>query len=515
MNGKDNGKAAEGSLGLWSVISIIVGIVIGASIFEVPGLIFANTSDPGAGILLWAFCGLLALIGAFCYAELATTYPRAGGDYVYLTRAYGPWCGFLFGWAQLSIILPSSIGAMAYVFGEFATVLFKLDDYTGLGLTSEFSYAFLAVTVIALLNIIGVTLGKLAQNILVILKLIGLLAIVVVGFGWAESNPMDWPRPNAGTFHWGALAIILVLYAYGGWNDAAFVAAEVRNPRRNIPLALIIGVGIITVAYLLVNTAYLTGLGFDGVQPDRDRPPVPTLLLAKAFGDSGAKAMSVIVMISALGAVNGLTFAGARVYATLGNDHPLFSWLGFWRPGHGAPILALIVQALITLVMVVAVGTSEGTRIVNEALSASSNWIHGVFETVGLSNYAPPAFAPVGEWDPSRAFRLLFAHGAPAFWIFFLATGFSLFTLRTRDANVPRPFPVPLYPILPFIFCCMCIYMLYKSTIYVVGPAEDYNLEQPLFALPLVLIGLPLYWLSRLIGYHGEPEPEPRVFIPK
>jgi amino acid transporter len=496
-----------GSLGLMSVISIIVGIVIGASIFKVPGLIFANTSDPWTGLGLWAFCGFLALIGAFCYAELATTYPRSGGDYVYLTRAYGPWCGFLFGWAQLSIILPTSIGAMAYVFGEFATVIYALPDYTGLGLTSAFSYAFLAIVVVAFLNILGVTLGKFAQNVLVIAKLTGLLAIVVVGFGWAESSPVDWPRPHPDTFNWGALAIILVLYAYGGWNDSAFVAAEVRNPKRNIPLALIVGVGIITVAYLLVNAAYLTGLGFEGVTArGPDVGPVPTRLLDKAFPDYGAKAMSIIVMISALGAVNGLTFAGARVYATLGNDHPLFGWLGFWRPGHGAPILALIVQALITLAMVVAVGTSEGTRIVNDALSASSEWVHGVFDTVGLGTYAPPPFAPVGDWNPDRAFELLFAHGAPAFWIFFLATGFSLFTLRTRDAALPRPFPVPLYPIVPFIFCCMCIYMLYKSTIYVIGPAQDYNLEHPLFALPLVLIGLPLYWLSRAIGYHGSAE---------
>src|SRR5262249_40269030 len=157
-------------------------------------------------------------------------------------------------------------------------------------------------------------------------------------------------------------------------------------------------------------------LGFEGVKPREGAPPVPTQLLDKAFGEYGAKAMSVIVMISALGAVNGLTFAGARVYATLGNDHPLLSWLGFWRPGHGAPILALIVQALITLAMVTAVGTSDGHRIINEALSASSEWIHGVFDSVALADYAPPAFAPVGEWKPDRAFDLLFAHGAPAFW---------------------------------------------------------------------------------------------------
>ena len=328
MNGKDKGVAEDqGSLGLFSVISIIVGIVIGASVFKVPGLILANTSDAWTGLFLWAFGGFLALVGAFCYAELATTYPRSGGDYVYLTRAFGPWCGFLFGWAQLIVILPASIGAMAYVFGDFATVIYKLDDFTGLGLSSEFSYAFLAVAVLSVLNVIGVTVGKLAQNVLFVAKILGLLAIMVAGFCWPQSSPADWPIPNGTTFQWGGLAIILVLYAYGGWNDAAFVAAEVRNPRRNIPLALLISVASITLIYVLVNAAYITGLGFSAVQQSvrQGAQLVPAQLLDNVFGANGAMAMSVIVMISALGAANGLIFAGARVYATLGNDHPLFS----------------------------------------------------------------------------------------------------------------------------------------------------------------------------------------------
>jgi amino acid transporter len=495
MNGSDNGGPEEqGNLGLWSVISIIVGIVIGASIFKIPWLIFLNVPDPWSGLIVWALGGVLALVGAFCYAELATTYPRAGGDYVYLTRAFGPWCGFLFGWAQLSVLLPAAIAGMAAVFAEFATTIHRLDDYTGMGLSSEFSYAIVAVSVLSLLNILGVTLGKFAQNLLTFAKVVGVLAIIVVGFGWPGVNPLEWQFAdsiealppewrfsNATTLGWGSLALILVLYAYGGWNDAAFVAAEVRNPRRNIPLALLLGVGMITFLYLLINAAYLIGLGFDDVRtpPGEGWVPVPARLLGKAFGEYGVKAMSIIVMISALGAVNGLIFTGARVYATLGNDHPLFGWLGFWRPGHGAPILGLIVQALVTVAMLFAIMTGEGQHYINEALAI-----------VGIER--------VEQWNVERAFDQFVAHTAPVFWTFFLATAFSLFALRTRDANRDRPFPVPLYPVLPFIFCNMCLYMLYQSSVYVGWRA--------LLAVGLVLLGLPLYWLSRAIGYHRQAE---------
>jgi amino acid transporter len=211
---------------------------------------------------------------------------------------------------------------MAVVFAEFASATYTLPDFTGLGLSSDFMYALLAVVVLSLLNILGVTLGKSVQNILTLAKVIGILGILVAGLGFAESNPLDWrfspsiealPADwrfsNATTVGWGALAMILVLYAYGGWNDAAFVAAEVRNPRRNIPLALLLGVGIVTLIYLLINIAYLRGLGFDGVRtpPGPNWVPVPARLLGNVFGTYGATAMNVIVMISALGAANGLT----------------------------------------------------------------------------------------------------------------------------------------------------------------------------------------------------------------
>jgi amino acid transporter len=479
------------ALGLFDAISIIVGIVIGASIFKIPWLIFLNVTDPWAGLSVWVLGGLLALVGAFCYAELATTYPRDGGDYIYLTRAFGPWCGFLFGWAQLTVVLTGSIAMMAFVFADFADTLYPLTDdlqLEGTGVTSAFVYAAGAIVVLSLVNILGITLGKTAQNILTLAKVLGIVGILVAGFGWAESLPTEWTAgvgfpadwPFAGgTYGWHGLAMILVLYAYGGWNDAAFVAAEVRNPRVNIPKALLIGVGLITLLYVLINTAYLTGLGFEEARrpPGPGWIPVPARLLEKPLGEWGVRAMSILVMISALGAVNGLILVGARVYGTFGNDHRLFAWLGGWRPGQGAPILSLLVQAVITLALAYGFGTTQGQQ-----------WINDLLGLVRIP--------PVAEWNIERAFDVLLAHTAPVFWAFFLATGFALFTLRSVDPNRERPFPVPLYPILPFVFCNMCVYMLYQSI--------DYVGWRCVFAFGVVLLGLPLYWLSRLIGYRGE-----------
>lgn len=391
-----NQQETEGRLGLFDAVSIIVGIVIGTSIFQVPWLIFGSVTDPWMGLTVWALGGALALVGALCYSELATTYPKAGGDYFYLTRAYRPWVGFLFGWAQLVVVFAASIGAMTFVFGENATALKNLNEFVDLtqinadhqlGITSEFAYAALAVLVLSLLNIVGVVFGKWTQNILTIAKVVGLVAILIAGIGWAQSSPLEWRLGrevvnDAGktirTIGWSSLAIILVLYAYGGWNDAAFVAAEVRDQRRNIPLALILGVGLITFIYLAVNAAYLMGLGFEEASKLPDFRPeaagtfsslsVPGRVVERAFEGWGGRAMSIIIMVSALGAVNGLIFTGARVYATLGNDYTLFGWLGQWQPGRRAPILSLLVQAVITIGIIFALGTERGHQLINQLL---------------------------------------------------------------------------------------------------------------------------------------------------
>ncbi len=502
----------QGQLGLWDAINIIIGIVIGTSIFVVPSLIFMSVSDPWMGLAVWAFGGFLALVGAFCYAELATTYPRSGGDYVYLTAAFRPWVGFLFGWAQLVVVLTASTGAMVYVFAQNATLVIKdltevwegkIGDIT---LNSDFQYAALAVFVLTLLNILGVTLGKWTQNLLTVAKIIGLGAILVAGFSSVKSTPGEWQLGKAdGHIYWGALATILVLYAYGGWNDAAFVAAEVRNRRRNIPLALLLGTGAITIIYLLINTAFLMGLGFETASnPKND---LPAALMANLLGDNGEKAIRVIIMVSALGAANGLIFAGSRVYATLGSDHRLLGWLGHWRPGAGAPILALIAQAIITLGMFITFGTEPGHNFVNQTLQAVQDGIGSGAQKVQGEDFAKDVVSTIGidvsaPWNPRGAFETLISHTAPVFWIFFLLTGLSLFLLREKNPGLERPFSVPWYPLLPIIFCNMCGYMLYQSIIYVKWRC--------LFAIGLVLLGLPLYWLSRLITPKPH-QPDPTV----
>lgn len=638
---------ARGALSVFDAVNIIVGIVVGTTIFKMAPNIFAWSGSPASALLIWLIGGVLAFIGALVYAELATSFPRDGGDYVYLGKAFGPWAGFLFGWTQLTIVLTCSIGAMAVVFGEYASNLYDLTKVVDAGgLSSTFLYAAGAIAVISLLNIIGVVLGKWVQNLLTILKVVGVLAIIVAGFGWGDwsralsartvhhetvvgkgepkvsgdfqvvdaggerpgkalesvDRPGDSPiirlqlKPTKLTeetnvsfaYHivgegfrvelrdtkndktwsedsrarsenwtdasliirtpaedgktWTAdeirfvappgstmkvdavvvssplsfwdsfvytemslVALILVMYAFGGWNDAAFVAAEVDQPRTNIPRALLFGVGIITVVYLLVNLAYLVGLGFD-VASQRNSPQqqlIPLLVLQKAFGDGASRAINAVIMISALGAVNGLIFTGARVYATVGNDHRLFSWLGHWTPNRGAPILALLVQALIALSMIAAFGTKPGQDIVNMGLEQVNN----VTNTIkGVDPGSPNAvdLRLQGEVDPERTFDKLFAISAPFFWVFFLATGLSLFILRDVTARIGRPFSVPLYPILPIIFCNVCVWMIYRSYTFMSGVLG----LTPIFVVfvIVVLLGLPLFWLSTKVGYRDASE---------
>jgi amino acid transporter len=490
-------ETTAGKLGAWDAASIIVGIVVGTTIFEMPWLIFANTPNPWSALAVWTVGGLLAFIGGLCYAELGATYPRAGGDYYYLTHGFGRFTGFLFGWAQLSVILPANIGVMAFVFASQATDIREFPDYLEWGLSSEFYYAAAAVIAITFLNVLGVTLGKIAQNILSVAKALGLIAIVVCGLMIAKPDETNWQRPAIlGEWGWGSLALILVLYAYGGWNDVSFVAGEVREPQRNIPRALLFGIGAIVLIYLLVNFAFVLGLGFEGVKQPGS---LPARVLNEALGEFGATAMRVIVMVSALGAVNGLIFAGSRVYATLGADHRLFGFLGYWQPGKGSPVLAVLLQAIITLALVLLFGTEQGHDAINRFLDWLNQFLTAVASKINEAWTVNIEY--VREWRPRQAFGELVSHSSPAFWLFFLLTGFSLFRLRDKNPTLSRPFSVPLYPLVPMIFCAMCVYMLYTSTEYIGW--------RVLFVVVLLFLGVPLYLFSQALGVRSSSEPAP------
>ena len=448
----------QSSLSVWDAVSLIIGIVIGSTVFKTSGDIFANVPGPWWGLGLWAVCGGLSLASALCYAELATAYPRLGGEYNYLTRAFGSWAGFLFGWAELTIIQTGSIGALSYVFAEYAIKVFDAPA----SLTIWFALA--AVIGLTALNMLGVRAGKRTQNVLTVAKLVGMGLLVVAGLSVAGGASLEVVKPMGGG-GW-PLALIFVLYAYGGWNDAAFVAAEVRDRSRNIPRSLLYGIGLVTVWYLLLNVAYLGALGFEGLRASQ-QPAADAF--AKVIGERGGRAMSVLVMISALGSVNGVIFSAARLHATVGADHRLFALLGKWSNRVGTPVWSLLVQGAITVLMIVGVGTDSGRDAVNVLL-------------VSLRQ------SPVKWGDYYGGFNTLLAASAPIFWLFFLSTSVSYFVLRWKDRGIERPFLAPLFPLCPLLFCAMSGFGLYSATMYA-------RPLLPLIAVPF-LLGVPLYFVS-------------------
>ncbi len=447
------------SLSLTDAISLIVGIVIGSSIYKTPPLIFSQVDTWWQGLGLWLVGGFISLTGALVYAELATTYPRMGGDYNYLTRAFGPWLGFLFGWSQLVVIQTGSIGALAFIGAEHLAAMGHLRPAAQPWIAAVFVAGMTAF------NMIGLRPGARLQNGLTAAKLVGLVAVILAGL--CAGTATDWTipvDPAAKRAGW-PLAMILILYAYGGWNDAAFVAAEVRNTKRNIPLALLGGLSLITVIYGLINLSYLRTLGLAGLQHS-SRPAADVLGLW--LGPWGEFAMNGLVAVSALGGVNGLILSVSRLHATVGADHRAFRWLGQYTRNE-SPIASLAVQGAITVVMVLTLGTDVGRADLNHIVT-----------TLGFT--AIP-------WDRYYGgFDTLFAGSAPAFWLFFLLTGLAFVVLRWKDKDVPRPFRTPFSPITPLLFIIACGWAL-KSAVLHAWPLL------PVMAVPL-LLGLPVYFVT-------------------
>lgn len=470
----DTAPRPHARIGLWDAVSIIIGIVVGTAIFKSPTMVFQCVSGPAMAMLVWLLGGVLSLMGALCYAELATTYPEAGGDYQYLRRAYGPWMGFLFGWAQLSVILTGSIAAMACSFAEYFQQAFGAD---------HIPTAALAVAPIVLLsaaNLLGVLLGTRMQNLLSAIKIAGLLAIVLAGVlvgGGVHASP---PAASGGDASLGlGLAMVFVLYAYGGWNDAAFVASEVLHPSKNIPRALLLSTCGITLVYLLVNGAYLRVLGFAGAQ--NSWTPAADLMRHVA-GDAGGRAISILVVACTLGAINGLILTGSRVCCAFGKDHRLFHGLSHWHARWRTPARAIVAQGVIALGLVCLVGTLRGQWMIDQSLVA-----------IGLR--------PLPWQTYYGGFETLVAGTAPVFWAFFLLTGISQVVLRWRDPQRYRPFVTPCYPIPTMVFVLTSLYMLYASV--------SYAKSLSLIGIVPLLLGVPLYLLSerKVTGVVDTPAP--------
>src|SRR5262245_10051121 len=403
---------AAPALRTMDVAALIVGTVIGAGIFRTPALVAAHAGSEAVMLIAWAVGGLVSLVGALCYAELATTYPHPGGDYHYLTRALGRRFAFLFAWARISVIQTGSIALLAFIFADYAT------EIVPLGSASSALYAALCVVALTALNAVGVRQGKSLQNLLTGLEVAGLVLVVGAGLVLAPAaGPVSTSGSNSTAI---GLVMVFVLLTYGGWNEAAYVSAEVHRGR-DIVRALVWSLVAVTVLYVLVNWAYLRGLGLAGMAGSR---AVAADLIERALGPGGGRLVGALIAVCALTSANAAVFTGARSAYALGRDFRAFSFLGRWHAGPRTPGNAVLAQGAVALALVL--------------FGASTR--HG-FET-------------------------MVAYTAPVFWLFFTLTGVSLIVLRRKEPVVPRPFRVPLYPLTPLLFSVTCAYLFYASLAY-------------------------------------------------
>jgi amino acid transporter len=399
-------------------IAIIVGIVIGAGIFKTPSMVAGITGDVGWALTIWIAGSLISIMGALCYAELATAFPHAGGDYHFLTRAYGKNVSFLYGWAKAMVINTGSIALLAFVFGDYMTKVLPI------GANSTIYWAALIVVVLTLINLIGIHTSAGIQSFLTILEVCGLLAIIVAGFGiftaplpLVENPPLFSSNPQLGML---GLGMVFVLLTFGGWNESAYISAELKGTSKTVVTVIVASLAVITVIYLLVNLALINGLGLKVLASSK---AAPADLLGLAFGLLGENLLALFVAIAALTSINATMIVGARANYAMGEDWQGLRKMSRWESSRGSPSIAYLVQGLISLAL------------------------------VGFGALQSDGFEAMVEFT------------APVFWIFLFLVGLSLFILRFKDPSV-RPFKVPLYPITPLIFCASCGYLAYSSIMY-------------------------------------------------
>ncbi len=403
------------ALGMLDAIAVIVGIVVGAGIFRTPSVVAANVESSTMFILVWVLGGVVSLIGALCYAELTTTFPHTGGDYHFLTRAFGKKLAFLFAWSRMSVIQTGSIAVLCFIVGDYLAEIYSI------GLYSSALYAAVVVVVLTWINIIGVHMGTAAQKLLVVLEALGILIVLVAGFFFAKPGTSPAPVTESTESISMGLAMVFVLLTFGGWNEAAYISAELRSGRRGMAKALILSICVITAIYVLVNLAFLYALGLNGMAKSS---AVGGDLMRLSFGEAGVVLIGLIVSVAALTSANATIFTGARTNYALGRDFRIFSPLGKWHEKTASPVNAFILQAVIALAL------------------------------IGLGVFTRKGFETIVEYT------------APVFWFFLLMVGVALFVLRKKEPQRQRPFRVPLYPITPLIFCCTSAYLLYSSLVY-------------------------------------------------
>lgn len=402
-----------------SALALIVGIVIGAGIFKTPSMVAGISGDAGWALVLWVVGALISIAGALCYAELCTAYPNAGGDYHFLQRAFGRELSFMYGWSRATIINTGSIALLAFVFGDYISTLLPLGPY------SSAVWALGIVVLLTAINLIGIQASSQVQNLLTVLEVAGLLAVVVAGF-WVDapaSGALSWFMQAPAPAQWG-LCLVFVLLTFGGWNESAYVSAELRGGPRTMVWVIVASMLVLTAIYLLVNLALLMGLGLKGLSSSKT---AASDLLGLAFGPWAHKALGLFVAISALTSINATMIVGARTNFAVGRDWLALRRLGQWQSQIGSPKQALWMQAIISIALIL-LGTQE-----------------------------------------SDGFSAMVEFTAPVFWGFLFLVGLAVIWLRQTDGQTGRPFRVPLYPLLPLVFCTACAWLTYSSVTYAIS----------------------------------------------
>ena len=469
VESNSRGDAPVRSLSLLDSVCIIVGTIIGSGIFGTTPLIASNTSGTGQLLWVWVLGGAVAMTGALCFAELMTRFPGAiGGDYVYLKRAFGLPAGFTFAWVAFWIIRPGNIGAMAMIFSQYFV------EIVGGGSAGQVAFALLAVVGLSFTNLIGLRSGKVVQNTLTIAKVAGIGLIVLLAVIKTPPVPDDGPQQIApagaeaqtgdtaadddpevvvtedsdagkesrtegeeggNSNFW--FAMVLIMFTYGGWNDIAFVAGEVKKPEKNLVRSIVFGTAAVMVIYLAINWAFLHMLGFEGVSGSG---AVATDFTRTAFGADTAwgtrssRLVAALICVSCLGAINGMILTSPRIYFSLGRDIKPLSFLARLNMRRDAPWQAIILQAVITIGLILL-----------------------------CLRY-------------TNAFEVILAVTAPYFWGFLGATVMSLLIFRyspnvkdDRSETTAPLFKVPLFPLPALFFASVCCAMAWSSINHVIN----------------------------------------------
>lgn len=465
------------SLGLFTTLMLVIGGVIGSGIFRKPGVMAAQLGSPELLLLVWVLAGVITLLGAVSNAEVAAMYPQTGGQYVFFEKMYGAFFAFLYGWAALLVFQTGSISAVAYVFAEYSQTFFTLPALSPAMSDSQLTLPFigqiqpfkdfgvkvLAAGVILLLTIAnyrGIQLGKLILNGFTIAKVIAMLLLVLLVFIISKNTSLSNFTTDSPTIQLSGLALVAALaaalqgafWAYDGWNKVTYVAGEIHDPQRNLPKALLGGMAIVTGIYLLMNLAYLYAMPVT----EMAKSSLVAADAAQQQISGGAKLISLAVMLSTVGAANAIILASARVYFSMARHGMLPTLFGQIHPRFNTPGPALLLQGVWAIVLV----------------------FSGTFDMLTDT--------------------LIFVT-----WIFYAAGGWGVIVLRRRYPNEPRPFKVPLYPLIPIVFVLFSVAFLVLTLVNdftqfsTARAAGKPALLNTAFGLALVLSGTPVYLLMR------------------